>query len=524
MRTKKIWGTLSSFFPPKKEGLLGINIANDRFIQALLKYSHFDELHFFLTNPILKKDFEELYADSISCFSGTLRFFGRFELPEQLEKNLYTVFHFSDQQVHMHDFSYIRNRYASFPITAFMHSLSYCSTLSFYGRFHHGGLGRCDAIICSSEVGKQVIDHQLAETARKQGKSPSPIQRIVIPLGMEDISISVPKDVVRKKLKLPKDVPIALCMGRFSEYDKMDLVPLLQAMSSIRDPSVLVLAGNVQNEEYFSILQLWVRLLKIEHRVFFFQSPSEGIKKGLFRSADFFISIADNPQETFGLSLVEAMSAGLALLVSDYNGYKELCTEDIGIRVPTSWVETPSLSFLSPLIDPAMLHRQLAQSLALDNRKLREGLGRLFSDAIFREKLGRAAREKFLSCYHTPVVIAQLEALWERLHEEYIPPPKSENIMEMDYFGAFAHYPTHWLSMDMELQDTEFSRWWRSQGVDYPILTGMYNFVKKDCIEWIWSQMPSSVHALESMWEGDRDLLFYTIQWMRKQDLLEIAE
>ena len=519
---KRIWGTLSSFFPPKKEGLLGINIANDRFIQSLIRYSTFDELHFFFVDRHFEYRFREAYSDAISEFSGVLRFFAREDLPEQLSQNDYTVFHFSDQLVHAHDFSYIRNRYGKVPITAFIHSLSYCSSLSSYGRFHLGGFSSCDAILCSSTPGKEVIEYQLQETARKQGLECSSVQRIVVPLGMEDIAISVPKSKVRAKLKIPKDARVALCMGRFSDYDKMDLVPLLQAMRTMPQNAILILAGNVQNEDYFAMLKLWIQALKIQDRVLIYQSPSEGLKKGLFRAADFFISVADNPQETFGLSLLEGMSAGLPLLVSDYNGYKELCSHDVGVRIPTSWVQTPSMSQLSPLLDPGRLHRQLAQSLALDNAVLRKEMLSLFTDAERCERLGQAARKRFLSLFHSPVVIAQLEKIWDRLKREYVAIKSEENLMEMGYFEAFSNYPTSWLTKKTSLRATEFSLWWNTTGADYPILPGLREWVRKEWIQWISERMPSTVADLEAEWEGDCERLYYTIQWMRKQDLLEV--
>ncbi|MAA78691.1 MAG: hypothetical protein CL916_05485 [Deltaproteobacteria bacterium] len=517
---KRIWGTLSSFFPPKKEGLLGINIANDRFIQSLIRYSTFDELHFFFVDRHFEYRFREAYADVISQFHGVLCFFAREDLPQQLQKNDYTVFHFSDQLLHAHDFSYIRNRYGNTPITAFIHSLSYCDSLSSYGRFHLGGFSSCDAILCSSTPGKEVLEYQLKETARKQDRVCTPIQRIVVPLGMEDIAISVPKNKVRAKLKIPKDARIALCMGRFSDYDKMDLVPLLQAMRLMPQNAILILAGNVQSEDYFAMLKLWIKALKIQDKVLIYQSPAEGLKKGLFRAADFFVSVADNPQETFGLSLLEGMSAGLPLLVSDYNGYKELCSNDVGVRIPTSWVKTPSMSELSPLLDAGRLHRQLAQSLALDNAVLRTELFSLFTDPERCERLGQAARKRFLSLYHSPVVIAQLEEVWDKLKQNYVPAEKAENIMEMDYSETFSHYPTHWLTKSTALRHTDFYHFWSTTGVDYPILSGLREWVQKDRVRWIHARIPSTVGELEQEWDGDVERLHYTIQWMRKQDLI----
>ena len=50
------------------------------------------------------------------------------------------------------------------------------------------------------------------------------------------------------------------------------------------------------------------------------------------------MSLVDNPQETFGLAVAEAMAAGVPLVVSDWNGYRDLVRDGIdGFRVPTSW-------------------------------------------------------------------------------------------------------------------------------------------------------------------------------------------
>ena len=42
------------------------------------------------------------------------------------------------------------------------------------------------------------------------------------------------------------------------------------------------------------------------------------------KSSDIFISIADNPQETFGLSLLNALVAGTPIIASDWSGYKDI--------------------------------------------------------------------------------------------------------------------------------------------------------------------------------------------------------
>jgi glycosyltransferase involved in cell wall biosynthesis len=52
--------------------------------------------------------------------------------------------------------------------------------------------------------------------------------------------------------------------------------------------------------------------------------------------ADIFCSLSDNIQETFGLVPLEAMAAGLPVVVSDWDGYKDTVQDGVeGYRIPT---------------------------------------------------------------------------------------------------------------------------------------------------------------------------------------------
>ena len=46
------------------------------------------------------------------------------------------------------------------------------------------------------------------------------------------------------------------------------------------------------------------------------------VRFSIWSVADLFLSLSDNVQETFGLTPVEAMAAGLPVVVSDWNGYR----------------------------------------------------------------------------------------------------------------------------------------------------------------------------------------------------------
>ncbi|MEC7985843.1 MAG: glycosyltransferase family 4 protein [Myxococcota bacterium] len=525
---KRIWGTLSPFFPDvtKKEAIVGMNIANASFSRAMLRYSTFDELHFFVYSGIQADRVHNIYQEDIQNFKGEVKFFRREELPEQMASVDYTAFHLSDHLQNFSSLAYLRNRYGHFPITAFIHSLSYQDSMKHYLTLSMDGLGQSDAFLCSSTPGAEVIAHLMSHAAASLGKEPSSSQRIVVPLGVEDIAGFYSVKTARKKLSIPSNAVVGLYFGRFSDYDKMDLFPLLQAFQWVlkKTPDAfLVLAGNVQSEEYFEILRLWSQMLQIHERVLFLRSPGETLKRVLYNTSDFFISISDNPQETFGLSLVEAMSASLPLLVSDYNGYKEVASDAVSIKVPTIWGKFPYMQELSPFLDASSLHRHLAQSLALDNRVLREGLLHLFSSAPLRAKLGRAGRERFLSLYHSPVVIQKLESIWDRLKSNYVPVPSTTDPLAMPYFETFQHYPTEFLSQNMRLQHSDFFREWQKKGVEYPILTNLNWAIKRENIDWLSARLGNAhlVGDLEQIWPKETWALHYTLLWMLKHDLLE---
>ena len=56
----------------------------------------------------------------------------------------------------------------------------------------------------------------------------------------------------------------------------------------------------------------------------------------LWAGADIFVSLVDNVQESFGLTPIEAMAAGLPVVVSDWDGYRDTARNgEDGFLIPT---------------------------------------------------------------------------------------------------------------------------------------------------------------------------------------------
>ena len=74
----------------------------------------------------------------------------------------------------------------------------------------------------------------------------------------------------------------------------------------------------------------------------------EEAKVDSLNAANIFISLSDNIQETFGLTVIEAMAAELPCIVSDWNGYKDLIKNKCSIISLISYLTLSKRNSSSP--------------------------------------------------------------------------------------------------------------------------------------------------------------------------------
>jgi hypothetical protein len=252
-----------------------------------------------------------------------------------------------------------------------------------------------------------------------------------------------------------------LAFGRISHHSKMDLVPLVRALHRLivdgLDPQSveLVLAGWAEQETH--VLDTLTHLaanaglpMSVVLR------PNEARKRELFRMADVFVSIADNPQETFGITLVEAGAFGLPVVASDYDGYRDIVAHGAtGLLVPTTGLaETPDVDLAAPLNFDNQYHLALAQTTAVDVPALAEALGRLIRDPKLRAAMGAAGRDRVRSLFHWPEVIGRYTALWDALWEESVEAEPLRGLahpLAPQYGRIFGHYPSRTLDSGARL-------------------------------------------------------------------------
>lgn len=523
-----IWGTLDPFV---EDGpILGRKVANTGFLRALLTADPFAQYHFFLPDMHSGAALESFVRSVRPGAASKIRFLPRTALPEYLASTTYHCFHLSDCLTHQGFLAAVRNRLARnvFPITGVTHSLSYARYGQSFAQHVWAGATARDCIVATSRAGAAVVREELA-ALREHCGAPAP-QVDVVPLGVwRDEFAEIGRE------GLPDDLAgktVFLVPGRISPYSKMDLLPLLRAFQRLRRGGTelggvcLVLAGSP--DEGASLPGTLTNLAaNIGLRLVVVRCPDDGTKKALLGRADAVVSLADNPQETFGLTLLEAAAAGKPVIASDYDGYRDLVVHGkTGFLVPTADSgEVGDVSLLAPLLYDTAYHLWLAQDVAVDVGELAASLGVMLRPEV-REEMGRTAREHS-AAFDWPAVIGRYLALWERLGAEPAPAPgegESRHPLALDHGRIFRSYPTRRLWDEDMLEMTDLGRA-VYRGKDFPVVyAGVEGRVDLELMRMVlvWTRHPVDWASLRARADG-HPAATATVMWMLKGDLLRLS-
>jgi glycosyltransferase involved in cell wall biosynthesis len=326
-----------------------------------------------------------------------------------------------------------------------------------------------DALICTSSAVRASVESQLdgvrayLEADRGPRKRPEPL-RVTIPLGINASDFAT-SDALRAdwraRLDIPVDAVVALYVGRFNVRAKMN--PALMALALERaarrttQPIYWVNSGWTEAGEDEAGFHQRMRALcpSVAYRQVDGRPPE--VRFSIWSVADLFISFSDNIQETFGLTPVEAMAAGLPCVVSDWDGYRDTVRDGVdGFRIPTiapSAGEGLDLAYshANGWINYENYVGAAGQYTAVDLDAAAVAIADLAANADLRRRMGSAARSRAREVFDWAVVIPQYQALWaeqdaRRRAEPPTLPAQRDNPFRPDPFRLFASYPTHHLN------------------------------------------------------------------------------
>jgi len=226
------------------------------------------------------------------------------------------------------------------------------------GTFHaFGGLS------ISYEFGKRMLGHYAGKLHGRIAVSPAarhfisryfPGEYKIVPNGVEPGRYQRAVPIARYR----DGVPNILFVGRMEP--RKGLIHLLRAFRKLQRDGVrarLLLVGTGPGEREARRYVLTRQLDDVE----FLGRVSEAQKAQLFKTADIYVSPATG-RESFGIVLLEAMSAGAPIICSDIHGYRGVVRrERDGILVEPGNADALAVSIRRLIDDPA-LRAQLSRA------------------------------------------------------------------------------------------------------------------------------------------------------------------
>lgn len=407
--------------------LKGRSIANNTFLTALLAEP--EEPVVIFVSSETERNF---LTDHLNSPARIVTFL---ESPGFFEKNNLTALHVLGPEMHLG--FYFRSQIAqkNFPVTGMTHSLGHAPFLDWMilNLLHRPR--PYDRLLCTTPSAEKAI-RRMVDAVEPLLKTSSPLATEILPLGIPEPSSAT--------LSKQRSTVSLLYFGRFSQYTKVDLIPLLMNFRDlIRKTNKdvrLTLAGATGQEDYISLLKTVVQELGLEGKVDFIPNPEN--KDTIFESADLFLAPGDNFQETFGLSVVEALSHGLPVIASDWDGYRSLFQEaSEGHFIPTTMGSLTSFfEKTAPLQMDSLNHLFFSQTVATDSSLWLERTLDLVENDEKRKQFSAAARSqgrRFLWSSLLP----RYWQLWKNLSRQATTTSEAATAV-LNYSIIFSHYAT----------------------------------------------------------------------------------
>lgn len=453
--------------------LMGRNAAGESFLRGFIVHSKASEFWAQVQRP-----------EHAQHFARTVQHFGRKEPVKAVDKHSLAaltqagVVYYPGPGIGEHAFQRAAFGHGTWSLCGITHTTSSAGAMDALADLITAPVQPWDALICTSTAVKNNVERllqaQVDYLKYRLGISRLVLPQLpVIPLGIhtQDFAfIEAQKAQARATLGVDEHTLVVLFMGRLSFHAKAHPLAMYQALEKAAQASgkqvVLVECGWHANEFIERAYADGAKLACPSVKVITLDGRKAEDRQTAWAGADVFCSLSDNIQETFGIVPIEAMAAGLPVVVSDWDGYKDTVRDGIdGFRIPTLMPQAGlggDLALRHALeIDTYDMYCGHACSLvAVDVEATAQAFIRLFESPELRRQMGEAGRKRAVEVYDWKPIIGQHEALWAKQTEMRLAAKADKSSVKplahpwparMDPFHAFASYPSQSLTPQTRL-------------------------------------------------------------------------
>jgi glycosyltransferase involved in cell wall biosynthesis len=358
-------------------------------------------------------------------------------------------------------------------LTGVTHTICSHTAMDAFASLMTGPVQSWDALICTSRAVRSVVEGAIEEQADylrarlgAQARTAG-LQLPVIPLGVrcQDFAADpTARTAIRQRLGVPDDAVLVLFAARLSFHAKAHPYPLYLALqrAAVRTGAKvhLLLASWFADAFQEGVFRNGAAELCPDVTLHVLDGREPGVWEQVWQAGDIYTLPSDNIQESFGLSPVEAMAAGLPVVGSDWNGLKDTIVHgETGFLAPTLTPPAGGGAYMSQAYDFRQIAYEqyvgaTAMAVSVDVEAMAEAFTALIADAGLRARMGEAARGRAWAEYDWSRVIARYQELWAELGHrrkvdaEVAPrdPSRAGNPARADPFRSFAAYPTRMLA------------------------------------------------------------------------------
>lgn len=446
-------------FQVKGEKLMGRHAAGQGFLAGLVRHGRLDNL----TAVVTSQNGAQAFRETVQALKPGLAAHATDQADLGALIRAGTYFH-PEPISAAHAWPRQMAHPAAWSLCGVTHTISSAGAMDMIASWPVAPLQPWDAVICTSAAVKHSVEALLAAqteylTDRLGATRFSLPQLPVIPLGVNCESlVRKPADIAaaRAKLGFSPDTVVALFLGRLSWHAKANPAPMYAGLECAARgrPVALIECGWFANDFIREGFTQAAQALAPSVRHIVLDGRDAVARHDAWHAADVFCSLSDNIQETFGLTPVEAMAAGLPCVVSDWDGYRDTVRDGLdGILVPTLGPPPEAGAELAAAhamgADSYDVYLSRAQlSVAVDWEAAGAALERLCADEALRLRMGQAGQSRAREAFDWETIVRRYEALWADLARMRAGAQKTPQRLRhpwparMNPFELFASYPT----------------------------------------------------------------------------------
>lgn len=413
----------------------GKDVANLELYQALVHHGAFHEIYFFVRQAIDQNRLIQVLrikGDTPTVAVASV-------INVVTKQNFGTLFR---GKADLGDLAWLRNQHRAqraFSLVGLVHCIAPPALRDYIANAATAPVEPWDALICTSPVVKNNLERMFQEWnayLRKRFHGTTVVARKpllpIIPLGVDASKLLSAADrpavrqSIRDELGVREDEVMVLWVGRLSFFEKAFPQPMFAALEAAQKSASkrihFVMAGWFPNHasghgQYSEAARVHAPSVPIH----ILDGRNQGLVGRLWAGADIFLSLVDNVQETFGLTPLEAMAAGVPVVVSDWDGYRASVEHGVqGFRIrslggPAGLGDVMLRRHILEIDSYQTYVGHIAQHTAIDVQEAADAISTLASRSELRSRMGAAGRRLIKERFDWPVIVECYRSLFAEL-------------------------------------------------------------------------------------------------------------